>query len=68
MQSAGRNTAGLCLEGRTYASGLSVSEATFFGLLVTVGVACAVGEYVIRSYGVLQGQPAYVIRSLRQRP
>ena len=28
---AGRNTAGLCLEGRGYASGLSIGEATFFG-------------------------------------
>jgi len=28
---AGRNTAGLCVEGRGYASGLSIGEATFFG-------------------------------------
>jgi 3-oxo-5alpha-steroid 4-dehydrogenase len=28
---AGRNTAGLCREGRTYASGLSIADATFFG-------------------------------------
>ncbi len=28
---AGRNSAGLCLEGRGYASGLSIGEATFFG-------------------------------------
>jgi succinate dehydrogenase/fumarate reductase flavoprotein subunit len=28
---AGRNAAGLCLEGRTYASGLSIGDATFFG-------------------------------------
>ena len=28
---AGRNTAGLCLEGRGYASGLSIGDATFFG-------------------------------------
>jgi 3-oxo-5alpha-steroid 4-dehydrogenase len=30
---AGRNAAGLCREGRTYASGLSIGEATFFGRL-----------------------------------
>ncbi|MGH0034002.1 MAG: FAD-dependent oxidoreductase [Myxococcota bacterium] len=30
---AGRNTAGLTLEGRTYASGLSIGDATFFGRL-----------------------------------
>ncbi len=38
-----------------------------FSLLVIVGVACVVGEYVIRSYGALQRHPAYVIRSVRQR-
>jgi len=31
LYAAGRNTAGLCLEGRGYASGLSIGEATFFG-------------------------------------
>lgn len=30
---AGRCAAGLCREGRTYASGLSISDATFFGRL-----------------------------------
>jgi succinate dehydrogenase/fumarate reductase flavoprotein subunit len=30
---AGRNTAGLCREGRTYASGLSIGDASFFGRL-----------------------------------
>ncbi len=28
---AGRNAAGICREGRTYASGLSIADATFFG-------------------------------------
>jgi 3-oxo-5alpha-steroid 4-dehydrogenase len=28
---AGRNTAGLCLEGRTYASGMSLGDVTYFG-------------------------------------
>jgi len=28
---AGRNAAGVCREGRTYASGLSIADATFFG-------------------------------------
>jgi succinate dehydrogenase/fumarate reductase flavoprotein subunit len=31
LYAAGRNTAGLTLEGRTYASGLSIGDATFFG-------------------------------------
>ncbi|MBW2270355.1 MAG: FAD-dependent oxidoreductase [Deltaproteobacteria bacterium] len=31
LYAAGRNSAGLTLEGRTYASGLSVGEATYFG-------------------------------------
>jgi succinate dehydrogenase/fumarate reductase flavoprotein subunit len=31
LYAAGRNAAGLCLEGRTYASGLSIGDATFFG-------------------------------------
>jgi len=31
LWAAGRNTAGLTLEGRTYASGLSIGDATFFG-------------------------------------
>jgi succinate dehydrogenase/fumarate reductase flavoprotein subunit len=31
LYAAGRNTAGLCLEGRTYASGMSLGDVTFFG-------------------------------------
>ncbi len=31
LYAAGRTTAGLCREGRTYASGLSIADATFFG-------------------------------------
>jgi 3-oxo-5alpha-steroid 4-dehydrogenase len=31
LYAAGRNAAGLPLEGRTYASGLSIADATFFG-------------------------------------
>lgn len=31
LYAAGRNAAGLCLEGRTYASGLSIGDATWFG-------------------------------------
>jgi succinate dehydrogenase/fumarate reductase flavoprotein subunit len=33
LYAAGRNAAGLCREGRTYASGLSIADATFFGRL-----------------------------------
>jgi succinate dehydrogenase/fumarate reductase flavoprotein subunit len=38
---AGRCTAGLCREGRAYASGLSIGEATFFGRLAGRGAAAA---------------------------
>jgi 3-oxo-5alpha-steroid 4-dehydrogenase len=31
LYAAGRNAAGLCLEGRTYASGMSLGDVTFFG-------------------------------------
>lgn len=31
LYAAGRNAAGVCREGRTYASGLSIGDATFFG-------------------------------------
>jgi succinate dehydrogenase/fumarate reductase flavoprotein subunit len=33
LYAAGRNCAGLCREGRTYASGLSIGDASFFGRL-----------------------------------
>jgi succinate dehydrogenase/fumarate reductase flavoprotein subunit len=33
LYAAGRATAGLCREGRSYASGLSIGDATFFGRL-----------------------------------
>jgi 3-oxo-5alpha-steroid 4-dehydrogenase len=33
LYAAGRTTAGLCREGRSYASGLSIGDATFFGRL-----------------------------------
>ena len=38
---AGRNTAGLCLEGRGYASGLSIGDATFFGRVAGRNAAAA---------------------------
>jgi 3-oxo-5alpha-steroid 4-dehydrogenase len=38
---AGRNAAGLCREGRSYASGLSIGDATFFGRLAGRGAAGA---------------------------
>jgi 3-oxo-5alpha-steroid 4-dehydrogenase len=41
LYAAGRNTAGLILEGRTYASGLSVGDATFFGRLAGRQAAAA---------------------------
>jgi succinate dehydrogenase/fumarate reductase flavoprotein subunit len=42
LYAAGRNTAGLTLEGRTYASGLSIGDATFFGRLA--GRRAAAGQ------------------------
>lgn len=40
---AGRNSAGLCREGRTYASGLSIGEASFFGRIAGRRAAGAMG-------------------------
>jgi succinate dehydrogenase/fumarate reductase flavoprotein subunit len=39
LYAAGRVTAGLCREGRTYASGLSIGDASFFGRLAGQRVA-----------------------------
>ncbi len=41
LYAAGRNTAGLCLEGRTYASGMSLGDVTFFGRLAGRSAAAA---------------------------
>jgi len=41
LYAAGRNSAGLILEGRTYASGLSVGEATYFGRMAGRHAAAA---------------------------
>jgi 3-oxo-5alpha-steroid 4-dehydrogenase len=41
LYAAGRNAAGLPLEGRSYASGLSIGDATFFGRLAGRRVAAA---------------------------
>jgi undecaprenyl-phosphate 4-deoxy-4-formamido-L-arabinose transferase len=44
-----------------------ILHAVAFSLLVVVAVLSAVGEYVIRSYLILRGDPVYVIRSVRRR-
>jgi succinate dehydrogenase/fumarate reductase flavoprotein subunit len=41
LSAAGRNAAGVCREGRTYASGLSIADATFFGRLAGKQAAAA---------------------------
>ncbi len=41
LYAAGRNVAGLCREGRTYASGLSIGDATFFGRIAGKEMATA---------------------------
>jgi succinate dehydrogenase/fumarate reductase flavoprotein subunit len=41
LYAAGRNTAGLPLEGRCYASGLSIGDATYFGRLAGRAAAAA---------------------------
>jgi 3-oxo-5alpha-steroid 4-dehydrogenase len=41
LYAAGRNTAGLSLEGRSYASGLSIGDATFFGRIAGRRAAAA---------------------------
>ncbi len=50
----------------TVTNGLLLN-AIVLALLVTVTVMCVVGEYVIRSHLILQGHPAYVIRTLNLR-
>jgi succinate dehydrogenase/fumarate reductase flavoprotein subunit len=42
LYAAGRNVAGLCREGRSYASGLSIGDASFFGRLAGRRAATAV--------------------------
>ncbi|MGH0034284.1 MAG: glycosyltransferase family 2 protein [Myxococcota bacterium] len=44
-----------------------VLNALAFSLLVIVGVSAGIGEYVIRSFLMLQGSPAYIVRSARVR-
>lgn len=41
LWAAGRTSAGLCREGRTYASGMSIADATFFGRLAGKRAAAA---------------------------
>ena len=41
LYAAGRTTAGLCREGRNYASGLSIGDASFFGRLAGARAAAA---------------------------
>jgi succinate dehydrogenase/fumarate reductase flavoprotein subunit len=41
LYTAGRNAAGLCREGRTYASGLSIGDASYFGRLAGRRMAAA---------------------------
>jgi 3-oxo-5alpha-steroid 4-dehydrogenase len=41
LYAAGRNVAGLCREGRSYASGLSIGDASFFGRLAGRRAAAA---------------------------
>jgi len=44
-----------------------ILNAVVFSLLLLLGTLCAVGEFVIRNFAVLQHFPAYIIRELRQR-
>ena len=44
-----------------------ILNALAFALLIVVGALSGVGEYVIRSYVVLRGTPAYIIRTVRRR-
>ena len=44
-----------------------ILNALAFSLLVIVGVSAGIGEYVIRSFLMLQGSPAYVVRTVRKR-
>ncbi|MBW2416626.1 MAG: glycosyltransferase family 2 protein [Deltaproteobacteria bacterium] len=45
-----------------------ILNAIAFGLLVTLAVLSAVGEYVMRSFLMAQKYPAYVIREIHEKP
>ena len=38
-----------------------------FGLLFTLSVLCAIGEFLIRSYNMLQRHPLFIVRELLER-
>ncbi len=44
-----------------------VLNAVAFGLMLTLGILSLLGEYVIRSYVRLRGNPVYIVRSVRRR-
>lgn len=44
-----------------------VLNVLVLGIFLTVGVLAIVGEFVIRNFVLLQGKPAFVVRSLRRR-
>ena len=44
-----------------------ILNVTVLSLLLLLSVLAAIGEFLIRSYNVLQRHPAYIIREIRQR-
>jgi glycosyltransferase involved in cell wall biosynthesis len=44
-----------------------ILNVVVFGMLLTLGVLCAIGEFLVRSYNMLQRHPVYIIRELHQR-
>lgn len=42
-------------------------NAVVIGLLITVAILCAIGEFVIRNFSLLQRKPAYVVRTMHSR-
>jgi glycosyltransferase involved in cell wall biosynthesis len=45
-----------------------ILNVTVLSLLLILSVLAAIGEFLIRSYNVLQKHPAYIIREILQRP
>ena len=44
-----------------------ILNALVVGLLLTLGVLSAIGEFLIRNFNMLQRRPAYIIREILQR-
>ena len=49
-------------------SGGLLLNALVAGILLVLALFASVGEYVMRAYRMLQGRPAYIVRTVKRRP